>query len=277
MLGGGASSAGTSLLYCGEMLDEGTGWYYNRARFYDPATGRFNKVDPYAGNMYDPLSLHKYIYCHNDPVNGIDPSGLWTLMQITVVSAIIGGMIGLMCGAYIGYQDTGKLASWHVVWYAFLGMLTGAAIGAMIGAGVGAILSGGGLSYGTLNSIAKVCSKLIQEIAFRKLLGVTLWTFFGGIIAGAMAWHYVPDQWHEWITPASMLTLPADCAVLIIWNLCSRSVPGFAQESLIAIAGFNLGYFGMKALGEWDSILGGISDGVNEALEDENSGDKNNE
>jgi hypothetical protein len=47
-----------------------------RARYYDPATGRFNRLDPFFGNLNDPLSLHKYLYTHADPVNGIDPSGL---------------------------------------------------------------------------------------------------------------------------------------------------------------------------------------------------------
>jgi len=32
-------------------------------------------MDPYAGNMQDPQSLHKYLYCHANPVNNIDPSG----------------------------------------------------------------------------------------------------------------------------------------------------------------------------------------------------------
>jgi len=64
----------TSLLYSGEQTDS-TGLQYLRARFYDPASGRFNRMDPFAGNFSDPLSLHKYLYTHGDPVNGVDPSG----------------------------------------------------------------------------------------------------------------------------------------------------------------------------------------------------------
>jgi Holliday junction resolvase-like predicted endonuclease len=41
---------------------------------YD-AAGRFNRLDTFAGNMQDPQSLHKYLYCHASPVNGIDPTG----------------------------------------------------------------------------------------------------------------------------------------------------------------------------------------------------------
>ncbi len=37
-----------------------------------------HRLDPFAGNMQDPLSLHKYAYVHGDPVQGADPSGEFT-------------------------------------------------------------------------------------------------------------------------------------------------------------------------------------------------------
>ncbi|MGB0767991.1 MAG: RHS repeat-associated core domain-containing protein [Phycisphaeraceae bacterium] len=69
-----ASAALTRILYSGEWTQT-NGTQYLRARFYDPSSGRFNRLDPYAGNMSDPLSLHKYLYTHGNPVMGIDPSG----------------------------------------------------------------------------------------------------------------------------------------------------------------------------------------------------------
>ena len=39
-------------------------------------------MDSYEGGQSDPLSLHKYLYCHADPVNGIDPSGLKTVLVV---------------------------------------------------------------------------------------------------------------------------------------------------------------------------------------------------
>lgn len=46
------------------------------ARVYlNPNTGRFWTMDSYEGSQSDPPSLHKYLYCHANPVNGIDPSG----------------------------------------------------------------------------------------------------------------------------------------------------------------------------------------------------------
>ena len=69
----------TEYLYSGEQFDSKIGQQYLRARYYDPATGRFNSLDSFFGNLDDPQSLHKYLYTHADPVNGIDPSGMMTM------------------------------------------------------------------------------------------------------------------------------------------------------------------------------------------------------
>jgi RHS repeat-associated protein len=49
-----------------------TGLYYNRARYYDPAMGRFLSEDPIG---FDSDS-NFYRYVRNNPTNGIDPTGL---------------------------------------------------------------------------------------------------------------------------------------------------------------------------------------------------------
>lgn len=43
--------------------------------YLNPDTGRFWTMDSYAGDSEDPLSLHKYLYVANNPVNMVDPSG----------------------------------------------------------------------------------------------------------------------------------------------------------------------------------------------------------
>ena len=68
-------NAVTTILYSGEQTDQ-TGLQHLRARYFDPRTGRFTTPDPLAGSFNDPLSLHKYLYVQNNPINATDPSGL---------------------------------------------------------------------------------------------------------------------------------------------------------------------------------------------------------
>ncbi len=44
-------------------------WYHYGVRFYDPELGRWHSIDP-ADQFFSP-----YVYCHNDPVNFLDPDG----------------------------------------------------------------------------------------------------------------------------------------------------------------------------------------------------------
>jgi len=99
------------LLYAGEHFDTNSQDYYLRARWYDSLSGRFNRMDPFAGNNQDPQSLHKYLYCHANPINGIDPSGLMftltgkivTLAITTVLTGLLGGTISKMSGGSFVY------------------------------------------------------------------------------------------------------------------------------------------------------------------------------
>jgi RHS repeat-associated protein len=69
------TTAQTVFLYCGEQFDSGLGSYYLRARLMNPNTGRFWTMDTDEGDNEDPLSLHKYLYGEDNPVDNVDPSG----------------------------------------------------------------------------------------------------------------------------------------------------------------------------------------------------------
>ena len=79
----------TEYLYSGEQFDSKIGQQYLRARYYDPSTGRFNRLDPFFGNLSDPQSLHKYLYTHANPVNGVDPSGAFFATVAIAISTTI--------------------------------------------------------------------------------------------------------------------------------------------------------------------------------------------
>ncbi|MCI0400653.1 MAG: RHS repeat-associated core domain-containing protein, partial [Gammaproteobacteria bacterium] len=59
---------------------DATGMDYAVNRFYQAAQGRFTQVDPIemgAARLSDPQSLNLYSYCGNDPINHVDPDGLF--------------------------------------------------------------------------------------------------------------------------------------------------------------------------------------------------------
>jgi RHS repeat-associated protein len=73
--GGGGASALTRFTYTGRERDAQTGLMYYRARWYDPAQGRFLSEDPagFAGG------INKYAYVSNNPISKTDPLGLYEI------------------------------------------------------------------------------------------------------------------------------------------------------------------------------------------------------
>jgi len=83
--------------FTGQWYDEEIAQYYLRARQYDPAMMRFTSRDPVKGEQDEPLTLHKYLYCLNDPIDRIDPSG-----KISAASLANAVVTGCSCQACVG-------------------------------------------------------------------------------------------------------------------------------------------------------------------------------
>jgi RHS repeat-associated protein len=75
-------------LFAGEQFDETLGDYYNRARYYNPNTGRFTRRDDYQGRLGEPLTLHKYIYANGNPAFFTDPSGFNSMAELSAAFSI---------------------------------------------------------------------------------------------------------------------------------------------------------------------------------------------
>ena len=73
-------------LYSGERSDSGIGLYDLRARYYNQATGRFWSMDRWEGTGLFPITLNKYIYTGNDPVDGVDPLGFGDAVEYPTVT-----------------------------------------------------------------------------------------------------------------------------------------------------------------------------------------------
>ena len=65
------SSLGNRYLWQGREYSWNTGFYYFRARWYEPVTGRWLSNDPIGISG----GLNQYIFCANNPVDNQDPSG----------------------------------------------------------------------------------------------------------------------------------------------------------------------------------------------------------
>jgi len=95
---GTASSAMGFVGSLGHLSEAGTGLIYMRARYYDPALGRFNSEDPsHNGNNW-------FAYCDNNPVNELDQSGKNPFLIAALILAVVGflaGSIGSILGDYL--------------------------------------------------------------------------------------------------------------------------------------------------------------------------------
>jgi RHS repeat-associated protein len=95
-----------SFKFTGQFYDSEINQYYLRARQYDPYLGRFTTYDPVRGRFTEPLTLHKYLYCLNDPINYDDPTGksIWG----TVSSILTGNVLyvhAIDFASYAVYND----------------------------------------------------------------------------------------------------------------------------------------------------------------------------
>jgi RHS repeat-associated protein len=72
-----ASATGSEkYAFTGQYNEAEIGLYYFGARWYDASLGRFISEDPLKGSMISPQSQNPYVYCMNNPLRYIDPSGM---------------------------------------------------------------------------------------------------------------------------------------------------------------------------------------------------------
>lgn len=69
-------------------------------------------MDEYEGRNGDPLSLHKYLYAHADPVDNCDPTGHFTLQEAAIVGAVVGSLATIGGLLYFKYRTLPVVVSW---------------------------------------------------------------------------------------------------------------------------------------------------------------------
>ena len=95
--------------YTGQQLDTSTGLYNLRARYYNPALGRFLSQDTYPVSFGNPIEFNRYTYTANNPINTMDPTGQFAESAGTYIPsaqniariATIGVIVAFVIGAVV--------------------------------------------------------------------------------------------------------------------------------------------------------------------------------
>ncbi|HEU0291250.1 MAG TPA: RHS repeat-associated core domain-containing protein, partial [Anaerolineales bacterium] len=194
-------STTNSYLYTGQQFDSLTGLYSLRARYYNPAMGRFLSQDTYPYNFGNPIELNRYVYTANDPINAMDPSGHLLIEYVTnaiegaargaAAGFVGGGIYGIVASMVCG--GSGKPDWGYAVNTAMQGAQFGAALGGLTGAfpGLTPIVTVGAGAGGLHSAITHAsdnlwCNLLNIGLSVASLaIGVTsTQTYWGGSSGG---------------------------------------------------------------------------------------------
>jgi RHS repeat-associated protein len=127
--------------FAGGLYDQDTKLVHFGARDYDPETGRWLSKDPILFNAGD---TNLYGYAVNDPINMVDPSGLWGISLTTSTTAAAssrpgscndGGAVETSSGVVIG-SDGGRAVAGGITSVGTGHNVTGAAVGAGLNLGI---------------------------------------------------------------------------------------------------------------------------------------------
>jgi RHS repeat-associated protein len=86
--------------WTGREFDGETGLQYNRARYYDPETGRFISTDPSGIELSGDYNLYRY--AGNNPLNATDPTGLASRVLGQAANAAASALSGLAASIFAG-------------------------------------------------------------------------------------------------------------------------------------------------------------------------------
>jgi len=76
-----SGSGATTYGFTNEYQSQGK--IYLRARFYAPSIGRFLTRDTWNGDANSPMSFNKWGYVEGNPINRVDPTGLFSSLYAT--------------------------------------------------------------------------------------------------------------------------------------------------------------------------------------------------
>ena len=187
----GAPQYENEYTYNGESYNPNIESQYLRARYYYVVSATFLSEDSYLGNIVEPLTLNRYVYCVASPPNYNDPSG----HAITVLVGFAGGAIVGFVGSVVSEVVTAiEQGDDYDLWKGLTNVgnttVAGAVSGAVFGATGNVVLAGmaGGAVYGGLDGLTSSLASGASAgtTASNVLTGTGNGAIFGGF-AGSVA------------------------------------------------------------------------------------------
>jgi RHS repeat-associated protein len=105
--GEGTGITASNYLFTDQELDKESGLYNYDARLYDPIVGRFISADSVVPDLYDSQAYDRYVYCVNNPLIYVDPTGHKTYGFD--ISGTIGAFAALTGGLTGHWDDSGNI------------------------------------------------------------------------------------------------------------------------------------------------------------------------
>ncbi len=184
--------------FAGEPYDPNSGFQYHRARWMDPGRGRFLGMDPFGGRSSEPISLHKYLYAGANPASQVDPSGLESLISLTIGfsmrAVLVRAGVGGVLGGGDSYFSGGSIPTGIVA--GALGGVVAPFVPLKIGLGftaygVGAALYDGDYDSALYRAATFGFGYLLQTRGFAKFEDFKK---FWGPAGRGRAWHHIVEQ-----------------------------------------------------------------------------------
>ncbi|WP_322802217.1 RHS repeat-associated core domain-containing protein [Thermoflexus sp.] len=187
----------TDRRFTGQRWEASLGLYDYRARFYDPALGRFLQLDPLVPEPGNPQALNRYAYVYNNPLRYTDPSGHCPWCLAIGLGALIGAGVsyGVQVAANIRQNGLTVQAFTNVNWAvvgagAVAGAVGGATFGlgtAVLGTGLAGTVAAGALSGAAAGQAARTTENILSGQAIGEGLGDPGDLLRDAAIGGALA------------------------------------------------------------------------------------------
>jgi RHS repeat-associated protein len=99
--------------YTGYYNDQESESYYAQQRYYRAGIGRFNRIDPWAGDTNNPITLNKYLYANGNPLTYTDPDGRCGVAGLAVSGTWLGGICDAIDSRMIGTSDPAAIKEYR--------------------------------------------------------------------------------------------------------------------------------------------------------------------